>query len=285
MSEKYAPLVNKDRLPADRHLLQLMDSLDELVVVLRLDGTCAWCNRAFANLLGSLRESLIGKAYPLPELRELMVAKPRESIESWVQIENRGARLIRFTAEAGTDAEGCVESLLIIGRDMTPFYRLQHPMQSSSDTGVLMASDPKTLARIEHALHRAQRAQEYIGFMAIQVSGGGRNRDEVQQEAVLCRLIENVRQHIRLGDTLAKLGSGAYLLVLEQIDCPEAIMVVVDKIAAALDECSPADMDGFAINAGVATSPDDGFVVPELIDRAQQAMQRAIADNQRVCYF
>ena len=284
MSEKYAPLVNEDQLPAGRHLLQLMDNLEELVVVLRLDGTCAWCNQAFANLLGHSREALVGKAYPLPELRELMVAKPREQVESWVTLEDGSARLIRFTADTGLDVEDCVESLLIVGRDMTAFYRLQHPLQGVTDTGLLSATDAKIQARIEHALHRAQRAQEYVGFMAIQVSGG-QIRDELQQTAVLNRLVENLRQHIRMGDTLARLDSGAYLLVLEQIDCPEAITAVVDKIAAALDESAPADMGGFAINAGVATSPDDGFAAPELIDRAQQAMQRAIADDLRVRYF
>ncbi|WP_010323670.1 diguanylate cyclase domain-containing protein [Marinobacterium stanieri] len=284
MSEVHAQGNNEACQPETRHLIQLADNLDDFVVVLRLDGTCAWCNRSFANLLGAERESLLGKAYPLPELRELMVHRARESVETWVQLESGQNRLIRFNADAGLDTEGCVESLLITGRDLTPFYRLQHPLAAAGDKGLLLASDDQVQARIKHALDRAQRAQEYVGFMAIQVSGTGQ-QDLASQADVLNQVVASVRQKIRQGDTLARLESGAYLLVLEQIDCPEAIGTVVEKFSALLHEGAPELETGYAINTGVAISPDDGVETAELIERAQQAMQRAIMDEQQIAYF
>ena len=49
-----------------QHLYALMDQLPELILVLSLDGTCSWCNLAFARLTGKSREVLLGKAYPNP---------------------------------------------------------------------------------------------------------------------------------------------------------------------------------------------------------------------------
>ncbi len=270
---------------SNQHLMLLMDGLDELVMVLRLDGCCAWCNQAFAELLGKAREELLGKAYPLPQLRELMVAEPQQAVEAWVDAGERGMRLIRLNAISGQDADGCVESLLITGRDMTPLYRLQHPLHVTGSGELLPATAPQTAARIEHALQRAQRAEEYVVFLALQISGAEPKVDENGYSVSLERVALALQQKIRQGDTLARLDSGAYLLVLEQVDCPEAIAVVVDKLSAALSENQPADLPALAVNIGVAISPDDGSEPLELMDRAQQAMQRAIMADEKICYF
>lgn len=275
----------RDNTVSNQHLMQLMDSLGELVMMLRLDGTCAWCNRAFAEFLGKSREALLGKAYPLPELRELMVTEPPHTIETWVNAGEKGMRLIRLNAVSGLDAEGCVESLLITGRDMTPLYRLQHPLHVIGSSDLLSVTAPQTTARIEHALQRGQRAEEYVVFLALQISGAEAALDENGYSASLERIATALQQKIRQGDTLARLDSGAYLLVLEQVDCPEAIAAVVDKLSSALSENQPADLPALAVNIGVAISPDDGAEPLELVDRAQQAMQRAIMNDEKICYF
>jgi GGDEF domain-containing protein len=275
----------RDNTVSNQHLMQLMDSLGELVMMLRLDGTCAWCNLAFAEFLGKPREALLGKAYPLPELRELMVTEPPHTIETWVDAGEKGMRLMRLNAASGLDVEGCVESLLVTGRDMTPLYRLQHPLHVIGSSDLLSVTAPQTTARIEHALQRGQRAEEYVVFLALQISGAEAALDENGYSASLERIAIALQQKIRQGDTLARLDSGAYLLVLEQVDCPEAIAAVVDKLSSALSENQPADLPALAVNIGVAISPDDGAEPLELVDRAQQAMQRAIMNDEKICYF
>ncbi|GAA0687358.1 hypothetical protein GCM10009104_11800 [Marinobacterium maritimum] len=286
MSESSAMQAEYENAVSNQQLMQLMDGLDELVMMLRLDGTCAWCNRAFAELLGKTREDLLGKAYPLPQLRELMVAEPQHAVEAWIDAGEKGMRLIRLSAISGQDAEGCVESLLITGRDMTPLYRLQHPLHVTGNGELLPVTAPQVSARIEHALQRAQRAEEYVVFLALQICGAAQPAvDEQGYGASLERVAAALQQKIRQGDTLTRLDSGAYLLVLEQVDCPEAIAVVVDKLSVALSENQPADLPALAVNIGVAISPDDGCEPLELVDRAQQAMQRAIMTDEKICYF
>ncbi|GAA0784353.1 hypothetical protein GCM10009109_02530 [Marinobacterium sediminicola] len=270
---------------SSHNLMQLMDTLDELVMVLSLDGTCSWCNLAFAELLGKTREELQGRAYPLSQLRELMVAEPQQSIEAWIETAAKGMRLIRFRAVTGQDAEGCVESLLITGRDMTPLYRLQHPLHVNGNAELLPVTAPQTAARIEHALQRAKRAEEYVVFLALQISGAEPAVTENGYSASLERMATALQQKIRQGDTLARLDSGAYLIVLEQVDCPEAIAAVVDKLSSTLSENQPADLPALAVNIGVAISPDDGTEALELVDRAHQALQRAIMTDEQICYF
>jgi len=270
---------------SNQHLMQLMDSLGELVMVLRLDGTCAWCNSAFAEFLGKPRETMLGKAYPLPELRELMVTEPPITIETWVDEGEKGIRLIRLNAVPGFDFEGCVESILITGSDMTPLYRLHHPLHLACNNVLLPVTAPQIVSRIEHALQLGQRAEEYVVFLALQITGADLTVDESGYRASLERISTALQQKIRQGDTFARLDSGAYLLVLEQMDCPEAIAAVVDKLSAALIQHQPEGLHVLAVNIGVAVNPDDGAEPMELIDRAQQAMQRAIMNDEKVCYF
>jgi GGDEF domain-containing protein len=214
-----------------------------------------------------------------------MVTEPPHTIETWVDAGEKGMRLIRLNAASGLDVEGCVESLLVTGRDMTPLYRLQHPLHVIGSSDLLSVTAPQTTARIEHALQRGQRAEEYVVFLALQISGAEAALDENGYSASLERIATALQQKIRQGDTLARLDSGAYLLVLEQVDCPEAIAAVVDKLSSALSENQPADLPALAVNIGVAISPDDGAEPLELVDRAQQAMQRAIMNDEKICYF
>lgn len=268
-----------------RHLFALMDQLPELILVLTPDGCCSWCNLAVARLLGQPREGLLGKACPLPALREILVAGSRQDTERWIEIPGGAPRLIRFTLSAGMGEDDQVDSVLVTGRDMTPLFRLQHPLTSLSEDGLPPAADMQVRARLEHALQRAQRAQEYVVFLALQLSGPTPDQDRERYRKSLMRMSRILQEQIRKGDTLARLDSGAWLLVLEQVDCPEAIERVINKLSASLEQMQQDDMPGMCINIGVAVSPDDGITADELIGQSEQALHRSIMLEERVCYF
>lgn len=277
--QKSAPVVNP------KHLYTLLDQLPELVVILGLDGTCNWCNQAFLRLVDKPREQLLGKAYPLPVLRELMVADERKDLERWLNVPQGSPRLIRFEVSAGAGDDEVVDSVLITGRDMTPLYRLQHPLAPLADDSLPLASDMKVRVRLEHSLQRAQRAQEYVAFLSLQLSGQQPGRAQGIYDSSLARMSQVLQEQIRKGDTLARLDSGAWLVAIEQIDCPEAIELVINKLASALEQVQQVDLPELCINIGVAVSPDDGLVADELIDRSEQALHRSIMLEERVSYF
>lgn len=277
--QKSAPVVNP------KHLYTLLDQLPELVVILGLDGTCNWCNQAFLRLVDKPREQLLGKAYPLPVLRELMVTDERKDLERWLNVPQGSPRLIRFEVSAGAGDDEVVDSVLITGRDMTPLYRLQHPLAPLADDSLPLASDMKVRVRLEHSLQRAQRAQEYVAFLSLQLSGQQPGRAQGIYDSSLARMSQVLQEQIRKGDTLARLDSGAWLVAIEQIDCPEAIELVINKLALALEQVQQVDLPELCINIGVAVSPDDGLVADELIDRSEQALHRSIMLEERVSYF
>ena len=277
----------QNTLPAvnPRHLFALMDQLPELILVMDLDGCCRWCNLALAKLLGQTRDELLGRVYPLPVLQELMMTENQQETERWVEVPGGAPRLIRFSISAAMEEDDLVDSALIIGRDLTPLYRLQHPLAPLSEDGVPLAADMQVRARLEHALQRAQRAQEYVVFLALQPTGISPAQDEATYRGCLKRMSQVIQEQIRKGDTLARLDSGAWLVVLEQVDCPEAIERVIGKLSAALDQMQQGDMPGMCINIGVAVSPDDGITADELIGQSEQALHRSIMLEEPVCYF
>jgi GGDEF domain-containing protein len=268
-----------------RHLYALLDRLPELVLVLAPDGTCRWCNLAFARLTGQPRAQLLGKDCPLPRLRAIGATGAQPPLECWLEIPDTGPRLIRFEITTGAGDDGAGDLVLITGRDMTPLHRLQQPLAPLQEDNLPPATDIQVRARLEHALQRAQRAQEYVAFVSLQLSelrpppAAGEGADGRKGISQL------LQRQIRGGDTLARLHSGAWLLVLEQIDCPAAIERVIDKLVAALEQVREADRPRRCLNIGVVVSPDDGDTVAELIDRSEQALHRSIMLEERVYYF
>lgn len=277
----------QNNLPAvnSRHLFALMDQLPELILVMDPDGRCRWCNLAVAKLLGQTRKALLGRPCPLPVLQELMMTESRQETERWVEVPGGAPRLIRFSISSAMEEDDLADAVLITGRDLTPLYRLQHPLAPLSEDGVPLAADMQVRARLEHALQRAQRAQEYVVFLALQPTGLAPTQGEDVYRGCLKRMSQVLQEQIRKGDTLARLDSGAWLVVLEQVDCPEAIERVINKLSASLEQMQQGDMPGMCVNIGVAVSPDDGITADELIGQSEQALHRSIMLEERVCFF
>ena len=147
-------------------------------------------------------------------------------------------------------------------------------------------------SRLEHAIERARRHGNRIGLLHIDLtqfklvndSLGHRQGDDLLRAAA-GRLSGRVRKE----DTLGRLGSDEFMLVLESMEGPhEAAEVARDLIAAlALPFPSPGGREVFLwASIGISVHPDDGDDAVALMHAAEVAMYRAKERGRgRFCFY
>ena len=134
--------------------------------------------------------------------------------------------------------------------------RLEHTLAQARRT-------PKIFAALRVDLHPTQSLSETHGPT---ISG-----HLLRQVAV--RLVDTVRT----SDTVARLGRDEFGVLLDQINDPANVLLVGEKILAALDEPYHVEGQTYFItpNIGASTYPDDGADSETLLKRAGLALARA----------
>jgi diguanylate cyclase (GGDEF)-like protein/putative nucleotidyltransferase with HDIG domain len=100
-------------------------------------------------------------------------------------------------------------------------------------------------------------------------------------DAVLSRVAELTRRHLRGADILFRYGSDEFVALLTQTDGPTAI-AICRRIAGVVKQCSVVVPSGDTINAtvdvGVATAPMEGQSLEELIVVARRQIQSSLRE-------
>ncbi len=178
-----------------------------------------------------------------------------------------------LSINAVNDANGKVQYYVGVFTDiakiMTEQTQLRELAYHDRETGLpnrLLLDD-----RFDQALHRAMRdlRQLAILFIDVGIAGGG---DGGENFAVAVAKL--LHDHVREADTLARIGKGEFLVMLEDIDGPRSASVLANKLLKALDApLAVGDLDIHpTANIGISLFPMDGQTLAELITAAEMAM-------------
>jgi diguanylate cyclase (GGDEF)-like protein/PAS domain S-box-containing protein len=110
------------------------------------------------------------------------------------------------------------------------------------------------------------------GFKAINDSAGHAAGDEV-----LIATAHRLRQAVRAGDTVSRLGGDEFLVLLPELEHPRDAAVVADKVVAAVGAPLAIDDEHYnlGVSVGIAFYPEDGTGIADLLHRADAAMYAA----------
>jgi diguanylate cyclase (GGDEF)-like protein len=170
----------------------------------------------------------------------------------------------------------CVAALLAHEVE-TAKQRIQVLSETDELTGLSNLRAFSRLHRQEH--ERAMRHRRPYSVIMVDLNGLKRINDDFGPEhgdraIVLCANV--IARLIRATDAAARCGGDEFVVLLSETD-PESARRVTNRIRSAAERCL-IDVEGklvrLAINAGVASFPDDAEEAREVISVADQAMVR-----------
>lgn len=106
-------------------------------------------------------------------------------------------------------------------------------------------------------------------------------------DGLLIATVGRLRTCLRDSDTLSRQGGDEFILLLGEVEGPEAVARIVDKIQASLT--NPFEIDAHSLTTsaslGIALSPDDGIDFDILMQKADTAMYHAKESGRQTFSF
>ena len=144
--------------------------------------------------------------------------------------------------------------------------------------------------RLKQAIHRANRSQNHVALMFIDLDRFKSVNDSLGHQAgdqLLREVGRRLTLCVREEDTVARLGGDEFTIILENLKQPEDAALVATKILAALaDEIELNNQKVFVGGSiGISTYPDDGSDAETIIKHSDMAMYQAKANGKNQYHF
>jgi diguanylate cyclase (GGDEF)-like protein/PAS domain S-box-containing protein len=292
-------------LATERMFLQnIVDSVPEPITVIGEDYGVRLLNRAARQRLGRFAPGsrpifcyslLHGFERPCPDAGLPCPAEPLRRGEKQITVEHlhvdQGGeeRVIELSATPLWDTNGSWMGLVESWRDITELRRSQERLLKKQEHFQHLAHhDPLTglpnrlllRDRLEQAILKVRRNRAAVAllfvdldeFKAVNDAHGHPVGDEL-----LSAVAQRLKQCVRQGDTVARVGGDEFTVVLEDIHAPNSAALVARAIVDTL--AHPFDIGRHRLHVsasvGISLYPADGDELDALLSRADRAMFRA----------
>lgn len=286
------------------HIRLLLDSTEEGIYGVDLDGLCTFANRACIEMLGYTSEQdLLGRnlhelahhtypdGHPYPkETCKIRLAMLRgETAHSTDEVHWRAdgtsfpveywARTIRKSGKT----VGAVVTFVDITERKTSEERIEHLAFHDQLTG--LPNRALFLDRLSQAMSVARRSNRYGAIIFIDLDQFKKINDVYGHgigDAVLKQVANHLHQFVREGDTVARFGGDEFVILLPELSTDEGTstgiaLKIGEKLRTALEEPSQIGGQHYPATAsiGVSIFHSQTGTVDDLIREADIAMYRA----------
>lgn len=223
---------------------------------------------------------------PVPANFEVFITKAKtgEADErEWTYVRKDGTRLpVKLSITELKDEHDQVYGYLNVAYDISEQKRQEESMRHIALHDSLSGLPNRSLFndRARQALEQAKRNKENVAIALLDVDhfknindSLGHHIGDLLLQEVAQRLVGNVR----VSDTIARLGGDEFAFLLPNIDNPNGIHMVMQKIVKAMRPTVDAHGHHLHVTAsiGVAVYPNDGEDVATLLRKADTAMYAA----------
>jgi diguanylate cyclase (GGDEF)-like protein/PAS domain S-box-containing protein len=133
--------------------------------------------------------------------------------------------------------------------------------------------------RVKHAIDRAQREDGLLSVLLLDLDRFKIINDSLGHEIgdrFLKSIATRAQRAIRDSDTFARLGGDEFVVLLEDVEDPQDVIMVAQKLQAAISK--PVQLENHNLHSsasiGISMYPEDGEHVDELLRCADAAMYR-----------
>jgi diguanylate cyclase (GGDEF)-like protein/PAS domain S-box-containing protein len=175
-----------------------------------------------------------------------------------------------------------VVCLLVALADIDESKRLQDDMRRKAmhDPLTGLPNRAMFMESLERAVHKARRRISRCSVLFIDLDRSKEVNDTMGHQAGDALLLEVARRleaAVRQSDLVARLAGDEFVVLIEEHGGPEEVMIVAQKVLSALQRPVTIDWREAAVSAsiGIASFPEDGVELGELVSNADAAMYQA----------
>lgn len=297
--------LRKQQEQALRQAATVFESTQEGVLVVDARRRVLTSNPAFTQITGLSAQQVLGRRLPLLPGNDLDRARYRTL---WRKVQDSGHWQGELNSRRRDGSRFPFWLTISRVRDCDPqqpqyvltFTDLSQYRDSQERLAHLAHFDPLTdlpnrlyaMERLGHALDHAQRHNERVAvlyfdldnFKTVNESLGHKVGDDL-----LIAVARRLQQRLRNEDTLARLSSDEFLVVLENLQRPEEAANIARTLIELLERPLPLGSGGreayLSASIGISLYPDDGLSSDDLLRNADSALHQAKQEGRNTYRF
>ena len=265
----------------------------EGIIITDVQGTMVDVNDAFTRITGYLREDAIGQNPRMLKsgrqdtafyeaLWRGLTEQGHWSGEIWNRRKNGEVYAELITISAVRDGQGNTQHYVALFSDITAIKAHQSQLEHIAHFDALTNLPNRVLLadRLQQAMAQAQRRRQQLavayldldGFKAVNDQHGHQTGDQM-----LITLAQRMKEVLREGDTLARMGGDEFVAVLIDLQDTQASVPLLNRLlAAAAEPVQAGESLQVSASLGVTFYPQAHDIdADQLLRQADQAMYQA----------
>ena len=269
----------------------ILEEMDEAYFEVDLAGNYTFVNDAISRLLGYPKEELLGTTFRKQVNEEdtaLLydafgkIFTTGQPVRDIAYKATRKGGEIRYSEIAGfpiQNQKGDVVGFRGIGRDVTERKRTEEQIRHMATHDALTELPNRMMfgQLLNHAIQAAKRNKRQLAVLFVDLDRFKIINDTLGHEAgdeLLKTIATRFKQTLRAMDVVARLGGDEFVILVEEVDNPDQLVVVAQKILSAA--MKPVSLMGeecrVTASVGISMYPKDGEDEQALMKTADKAM-------------
>ncbi len=300
----YTDISERKRHEAELHLADTVfaNTLEALMITDKC-GVIVRVNHAFTEITGYSPEEVIGQTPRIMKsgrhgadfyrtMWQTVLEQGSWEGEVWDKRKNGDIYPKWLTITATRDGTGEVRNFVGCFSDISLRKATEEKIQYLAHHDPLTGLPNQLLLRDRFSQMRDlhKRSGKRMAFIYLDLDHFKRINDSLGHpvgDGLLIATVGRLRTCLRDSDTLSRQGGDEFILLLGEVDGPEAVARIANKIQASLTHPFDIDVHSLTTSAslGIALSPDDGTDFDTLMQKADTAMYHAKESGRQTFSF